>query len=239
MRDSLLERLMERLFGIPKPYALPMKGFSDPGEFTWEDWHAKAKAEHPVRYFLSETFPLWWYRTFIRPISNLKYWIRCHTYNRYHILDLRQPKTNTNDDYRWGWIDDDTRLVFACFSVLVKHVDIRNKSDSETMSIEKEIKFLQADIKKTTSQDTIEGLQRQINCLTEMKALYHYWTVARKEQLREQERLLQDWAKHRAQDKKNNDKTRWHAMNKAEEDFYEIEEEMLIRLMKIRRGLWT
>jgi hypothetical protein len=46
------------------------------------------------------------------------HWVRCHTWNRYHIIDLRG-----HGDYKWGWIDRDHAMWIACFSLLVDYVE--------------------------------------------------------------------------------------------------------------------
>src|SRR5689334_19524995 len=79
---------------------------------TWEKWEERAKKEYPIRFFLSRTIPRYWRRHIwgdYAPLNRFLYWVRSHTYNRYHFLDLRQAK-GSNDEYRWGWIDADAQI---------------------------------------------------------------------------------------------------------------------------------
>src|SRR3990167_9471713 len=50
-------------------------------------------------------------------VKRVWYWIRCHTYNRYHIIDIRCK------DYKWGWIDQDHKMFLACFKCLEDYVE--------------------------------------------------------------------------------------------------------------------
>lgn len=49
-----------------------------------------------------------------RPVSNAWYWIRTHTYNRYHIVNCKDP----GNGYSWGWQDRDHLILLACFKIL-------------------------------------------------------------------------------------------------------------------------
>jgi hypothetical protein len=79
---------------------------------------ADMKSKFPVRYFLQETLPgevsYWWSK-----LRNVTYWIRTHTYNRYHVLNLKDPRNG----YRWGWHDRDGLMLIACFKLLSGFVE--------------------------------------------------------------------------------------------------------------------
>jgi hypothetical protein len=49
--------------------------------------------------------------------SNLWYWLRCHTFDKYHLVDIRTP------EYRWGWMDRCDGVLYACFALLVDFVE--------------------------------------------------------------------------------------------------------------------
>lgn len=226
----------KKLFGIPKPSALPMRTFgAEPGDYTWEDWEADAMRDYPVRYFLSETVPMWWRVKISMNIEHAWYWLRTHTVHRYHKLDLRQPYTGTDDDYDWGWIDEDRQMLYACFNILVDHIDLRNSSKYHYGTTEKDFAALRKEIEED-KEGCVITLKNQLHFLEEAKALYDYWTVKRKVDLNKRRALLHDWHNNRGQDPGEH---KWNALQKAEEEFDKEEEEMLIRLMKIRRYLWT
>ena len=59
------------------------------------------------------------YNRLIRALSNIPYWLRTHTYNRYHIINLKSPAHG----YNWGWIDRDRALLLANFKILSDFVE--------------------------------------------------------------------------------------------------------------------
>jgi hypothetical protein len=46
------------------------------------------------------------------------YWLRTHTIDRYHLLDLRGQ-----GDYTWGYLDPCHKMWLACFAVLCEFVE--------------------------------------------------------------------------------------------------------------------
>jgi len=233
-----MRKIMQKLFGLHKPKALPMRGLCESDEFTWEDWKEQAKEEHPVRYFLSETIPHLWAVKVTMNVEHFIYWMKSQTYRKYHKLDLKQPETGTTDDYRWGWIDEDKQILYACFNVLCSYVDIVNSSDYSFGITDEDFKKMQKRIDEGDECD-VDMYTNHMQHLKEVKALYNYWTIHRKEKLQEIDRLSKDWHDNLVADREKEDKTRWDSMKKAQEDFDKEEDEYLVRVMKIRRCLWT
>jgi len=54
-----------------------------------------------------------------RAISNCLYWLRTHTYNRYHIINIKSPQQG----YKWGWLDRDHVLFLAMFRILSDFIE--------------------------------------------------------------------------------------------------------------------
>jgi hypothetical protein len=104
---------------LDKPRALPMDFCSKEGDYTWEDWQREAADKHPIRYAIQERLPTQVYVHVLKPLENFFYWIRTHTYNRYHMLNLKSPQNR----YEWGWLDRDQAIVFACFNILKAYVE--------------------------------------------------------------------------------------------------------------------
>ena len=215
-----------------------MRGLCEPGDFTWEDWKEQAKEEYPVRYFLSETVPHLWAVKVTMNIEEFTYWVKSQTYRKYHRLDLRQPHSGTSDDYRWGWVDEDQQMLFACFNILVSYVDIINEASYKTGTTKKDFEYLDEEI-KTCKEEERPMFQSQLDHLKEVKALYDYWTINRKEKLHRIDVLRSEWHDNRIADKEKKDRTRWDALNFAQKVFDDEESEALNRLMKIRKCLWT
>jgi hypothetical protein len=49
--------------------------------------------------------------------AKIWYWFRCHTFTRYHALDMR------NRFYYWGWQDRCDLLLYASFNLLCQFIE--------------------------------------------------------------------------------------------------------------------
>lgn len=54
-----------------------------------------------------------------RHVSRAYYWLRTHTKDRYHMLDMR----NARNGYAWGYKDRSELIMFAAFAILVEFVE--------------------------------------------------------------------------------------------------------------------
>jgi len=224
-----------KIFGLPSPKdlgwsdsnALPMDMFKSGNDksHTWEDWERKMREEYPVRYFLSETLPFTLRVKVGTPIKDAWYWLKCHMVPsyKYHLLDLRQPKRDGELGYRYGWIDSDTQILYALFNILnnfVKH----------------ELPNFYCPSEEEVQNDP--HLLHQRHVYLEAKAIHYWWNVERARQIKNHTKLLHDWSEA----KKNHDANEhslWADLGKAEVAMDAKEDEMIARLMKIRRFLWT
>ncbi len=197
-----------------------MRGLGHNGDdHTWEDWEELMRKDYPVRYFLSETLPLWFSVHIKRPIKDAWYWVACHTLpsRKYHFLDLRQP------NYKYGWIDSDTKMIYALFNILNKFV-------------EDEMPHWYCPSEEDVQQEP--HLMYQRNAWLETKAIHYWWNVERIRQQKEEEDLLHRWSEAH---KVNAPETHqlWDELKKIEKAQDDKEDEMIGRLLKIRRSLWT
>lgn len=78
----------------------------------WKDLKSNRKKIKRSYYDL-----MWFFKSIKYKLGHIWYWIRTHTYNKYHIIDIR------NSDYAWGWIDQDHKIFFACFKSLEYFVE--------------------------------------------------------------------------------------------------------------------
>lgn len=192
---------------IPAPLALPSKLFPNEGvenEYTWEDWEEENSKAFPIRWFFQRTIPYLWSK-FTRPFKRFAYWFRTHTYNRYHIIDLR----NADGEYKWGWIDRREAILLACFKLLVDFVE---KESPELKN---------PPIRRTDCTDdySIKSDEHWFTLNSEIHLLYKWWT---EERLKDLELYYSDLRCDLPYDYLDNKN-----------------DEMLIRLMKIRQALWT
>lgn len=260
------KRIMKKMFGVPSPKelgksdsnALPMQDFltdeqEEEGAYTWTDWQEEMQAKYPIRYFLSEDVPHWFAVKITMRIEHWWRWFKHNTYKKYHLLDLRQPHTDTADDYRYGWCDQKQQVLYAPFNALVSYCkeaeegeyfySVSDNIENNKKSIENIEKEILAIIDGDFSDpeeliQTRKHYEKELHVFSEIQALYDYWTVDRKESLRKADRLLHDWSE---QKRKKGALTSqlWTELNKHEEDFEKEETEMLIRLIKIRSYMWN
>lgn len=226
-------RKLLKLIRVPTPVelgwsssnALPIKKNKSNNDFTWDDWDTKMKKKYPIKYFLSETLPSWYRRKIYRPFDNLHYIIVSHIVpsRRYHMLDLRQPKNKEKYPYRWGWVDSDKQIVYALFNILNNFVE--KELPSTYCPSEEEL----------LSDPSLAGQRVQF---LEIKSIHYWWNVLRHKEANNCSNLLQLW---HAASQNNTPDTHdlWEKLQKAEHECDLKEDEMIARLMKIRRTLWS
>lgn len=223
--------------GKSKSNALPMREFTpETKDYTWEDWREEVKRDYPVRYFIAETVPHKVSVKIIMPIDHFFYWIKSRFIRKNHLLDLRQPKTGTSDDYEWGWLEHDQKLVLGCFTALKHYMEDAERCPTygpDDKSIAELEELLEKE--KNNEEDCYAtGTENFIKTLKEVKEIWNYWTVERKQQLKYMDYLIR-----KAYGRNSRDKQAQKEHSLATQWFYQIEEEMLIRLIKIRSVLWS
>lgn len=145
--------------------------------------------------------PIWEraYRYLYRRISHAWYWLRTHTYNRYHILDMRSPEY----DYRWGWIDRSSLLLVAPFRLLEDFVEQEWKytllsvgphlSEYHTVNDDP-----QTDDEREWARQELEALERQVATYQVIFQLYRWWKVERRQEEAYKDRVTSAWVMKRA-----------------------------------------
>lgn len=148
----------------------------------WEELKAEWSAYHALPWYHKAKTAQFWRRGFYTVIKtpwHIWYWIRCHTYNCYHIVDCRTPS------YRWGWSDVDSLMLNACFNLLKRFV-------------EGEVGY---------PKDDKSFIEWDPEVLKEIYTLYEWWQT--------------------------------RSINGFDLLSYDTDNEMMLRLMKIRDRLWT
>lgn len=170
----------------------------------------------------------WHWRPF-RPIGRGIYWLRTHTYNRYHLVDCR----NARNGYNWGWIDRSEIILFANMAILKEYVEREADQidwtwDSEPIRVRKEME----DILRWWDHDRKLEHDAYDELLTKAYGFKDCTVVVPTENP-----CLQQMVFTRRGDPE------WEADCKrcqAAEDALETkDEEMLNRLIKIRAHLWS
>lgn len=232
---------LRKLFKFPGPsafhkgandFALQSRDFSpdvSADVYCWEDYYADLKKAYPIRYFFAETladflrFKVW--MPIVRPFKDFKYWLVSHVIpsRRYHMLDLRQPK-----GYRYGWQDTDTRMLYANFNLLNEFV-----------------KYEMPNFYCPTPDECADisdiGNRKQRNDYFEIHELHNWWNVERPKEIKAKDDALHLWYERKHKEKIFDEETErlWKEHLAIDEAFLDKETEMLIRLIKIRKSLWT
>lgn len=232
---------LKKLFRLPGPRELGMSNCNalQSREFTpdcdgptWEDWHVKVKELHPIKYFFLETLKsfflknIWW--NISVPLEKIWYYLVSHFVpsKRYHFLDLRQPYNKDGiDNYRYGWSDVPDKMLYALFNLLGEYLN-KEKPHDLTLYYSKE------QIEENLS------LKDQYSDLEEAREIYFWWTTERKELIKKNNQLLNDWSDIRLTDRQKADSL-LAQLTQQEELLENKTDEMLARLLKIRRSLWT
>lgn len=145
------------------------------------------------------------------------YWLRTHTINRYHIVDCR------NDEYRWGWCDASELILYAPFAVLVRFME---KEFPGMVKWEPEVE-------------------------KELWALYNWWKTGRRAHHDEISALFDkghggfyftpcaDRPGYQELHSRVKDQAAIDEWNRRNSEPEEKDQEMLLRLVKIRGQMWT
>lgn len=138
------------------------------------------------------------------------YWFRTHTYNRYHLLDLRGQ-----GDYEWGYVDPCWKMYLACFAILVDYV-------------EKE-KGLEV-IDWSWNEDHAEAGRT-------IKELYDWWKTGRSVEHEAVDQIGEDLPGNGWE--KMSHGPEWEQFSKLVQELEEKDKTQLNRLIAIRGALWT
>lgn len=262
-----MERFINRLsewLDLNKPNALQWH--------EWTEWHAKNKAERPVAYWLTETLPDFGRdirKRITKPFNDVRYWIRCRVFDKYHII---------RTGLKPGYADCDVRMLHGMFNLLVDFVEVEKAWMNVAFDAEARKKYHvpwysigwlrfrsfrnpQAGLDHLRWEMTLddpnlpygERSPHQAEVAREIWEIYHWWKYVRPtrpdpmdasgwsaycDARRDQGIHFLDDSKETPESRKESrrilDNCRDIEVAQERED-----EEMLIRLIKIRKSLWT
>lgn len=173
----------------------------------------------------------WWHRAWG---WKLLYWLRSHTFTRYHIVDCRTP------EYRWGWIDRDNLMYNACFNILIDFVE----NEDPTVGLRTMENYEYEGMDDFARQ----AIELQLKDEREVRELYDWWKHGRAEEREMCSSLLVDvdtsfdkmFAKRdTGHEFVGTDDPRWRIWSAEHDRLEKKDEEMLQRLINIRGRLWT
>lgn len=184
------------------------------------------------------------------------YWLRTHTINRYHLLDLRGQ-----GDYTWGYLDPCHKMWLACFAILCDFVE----NESPTVGLNgidayyklgptgRPLQIQDGSPSKERDwwEHEKESILAQVAREKEIRAVYEWWKNGRAEEHRKLDKMLVgmnlgfNFIKVEGTDyssiesKTRSDDPKWVAWKKRNEELERKDEKMLQRLIKVRIHLWT
>ena len=186
-------------------------------------------------------------------VKNAERWIAFRTYDKYHVV-----KT----DLKPGYYDIDTRILHSNFTLLVDFVEIEKASLQYFFASYEEAKNnSRVSFNKLTKEQKKElGLQylnweiendeeffpkQQKVSAKEIKNLYLWWTEVRPSRIdpydKYEEELDELSGSLNNMPEKNKKKliNLYKKIAKLEDQYEKEDDAMLIRLMNVRRNLWT
>ena len=211
----------------------------------WEQWRQTAKKAEPIRYFLNETLPDFWYFEVLWwlqwPYKTLKVLIRTRITKRWHIVN-----THLKPEY----YEPGTLVLHASFALLEDFVEVelagwmgarrslpfwKRWLGFEARSRELGLKYLEEEI----IDSSVPG---QAECAVEKKALYLWWKDVRpnRPDPDAEYSALYD-QEHETGVKVPREEYLKVALRcgEIEQQQYDEDNEMLKRLISVRRSLWT
>jgi hypothetical protein len=260
-------------------------------ESEWNKWKKEAK-KNKIRWFLFETFPLWFKATFIWSVERVKDWFSYRYIKDYRIIKAHSLKP--------GYYDKDTLIVHGMFDLLVDFVEIekawmewcfveldkmswwkrkitRFKKSRELgfKHLDWEISLINPNSEHFDKQSYTENFLKQYGSLEEFKKhedykktqsaiaqeikdLYIWWKdiyQTRPDSIDVKGDLGYSWSEYcdmmhkknpddfffenKTEEEKKICDSSLKASRETEEKYEKENTEMLIRLIKIRRSLWT
>jgi hypothetical protein len=193
---------------------------------NWNNYFKIVKSKYPIKYFILSTIPYLWYKYIRHPLSNLYNYLISRFFYQHHMLNLQQPNNIWQvDHYRYGYLDVPEQMLYAMFNLLNNFVE--NEMGSYYCPSEEQAK-----------EDP--SLYKQRECYFEILRIYDWWNIERKIEYSKIKELENKWYTECIKEENSNlCATFFEELNNLEDFFERKTEAMIIRLIKIRRNLWT
>lgn len=178
-------------------------------------------------------------------INHVWRWFLAHTFRREHILDIR---CKTYKDYSWGYVDKDRKLFLACFKLLEQFIE---QEDPETglLTVEQ-----YGGLHGVGREDEDELLLAQISEEKQLREIYNWWKYQRPldwlslEGMRERYYanyregtllLERDLNQYFNRIETPEEELAFKYLINLETKLEQNDDEMLMKLIKLRRRLWS
>ena len=236
---------------------------------AWEEWHKKTKTERPFAYFLMETVPDKFddlHRFFTKPLNDLRYAIRVRLFDRYHIIKTGLKPGYQDADTRlmhgmFNLLVDFVEVELAWMHVVFDGEELKKRKHpwwSLGWTRFKAFRDPDAGLdhlrwEMSLDDESLPPHERsphQAMRAREIWEIYHWWKFIRPRRPDPYE--ISGWSEYCdsksmkelfSNDQTNEDrKISMELIDRSreiEEAYDREDEEMLIRVVKLRKHLWT
>lgn len=230
-----------KIFKFPSPKdvgmseyhnGMPIDLFNDDDRPTWSDYYTKMKHDYPVKFFFASTLPTFirdtWFHLIGWQLRDFKWWFKSFIIRRDHLLDLRQPMIDKSSGgyYRHGYLEPDQKMLYAMFNILNEFVG-ESLNDVMYCPTEKDVR-----------EDEHGGMKEQLDRYFEIIAIHRWWNIDRLAEYKAYSDALRTWSE--AKKAKSPDAERlFKELNAMEQANEATLDDMIARLMKVRRSMWS
>lgn len=255
LAESKMFKYLRRKFGIKKPCALGL------GE--WKKWEDNTKDKYPVGYFLTETVPdflddVW--KAITDPYYNTRYYVRNRFIRKTHVL---------RTDCKPGqYMDTDGRIESALANAVIDFVEIELAYESRWCGTEESksavwkdgrcpelgLEYLKWEMGITYNKEWAgedhELLGEPTSQAHNAREVYDIYNWAKTRDQRADPHDVSGWSDYcekypglwneeKTPEQEQEADVALKKLREIEEQYAQEDEEMLIRLIKIRKSLWT
>ena len=188
----------------------------------WSRWKKEKKAKHPVLYFILINVPDW-VRYKVYWIYNIVYQLKSKYIKKQHYIRIDVERFVTPGLDAYHWYDSDYKILYGTFQILVEYIEDEEAGERIDWNSDPEHK----------------------KAWKEIQELYNWWTIDRPARDRDYPKET-DYGleENEIMDGEDSPARRRYLKaldeHSAKEDEFDIEDtEMLIRLVTMRRWLWT
>jgi hypothetical protein len=247
----VIEEKVEQFFDWIQTKCYP----DHPNSGTIEEWVEVEKREKKKKlcYFICNDVNVWISVNIFQRLTNIVYWFKYRFVkeHKYHLIDTKLKP---------NYYEIDNRMLYGMFSMLVDYVEIELGHQDKWHNENKNLTYREYGLnhlawakdlvydEESTKEHYPELYMTptpQAETAKEVEHLYLWWMDIRpnrpdpwdypRDERPENESAIEILGRHIS------DEERQHMDNasKLEQQYYEEDTEMLIRLIKIRQGLWT
>lgn len=200
----------------------------------WDDWHEENYKKNPLMYWVVFDLPKIFRKIYLKYYEEVKNEFIYRYIRKYNVIKIKSLKP--------GYYDTDVRLVHGMFDLLIEHVEneksilyeLSGSEDNDKLKkmskLEKGIKYLEWETTLTDASSNNYSLE-QAKTAQEVLILIDYWLKAKND--------YGNIMNHIDTIEGQNFSTFSSIRLDYDEKVILKETEMLIRLIKIRKSLWT